>query len=249
MSTRSLVLGFDGADLELVFALGKQRLPNLFALMERGAFAHQLSVQPPATLPNWTTFLTGVDPGTHGVFDFTTRHGYGVQFSAGTVREAPTFLARLDKLGLACCAVGFPATWPPERLEHGVFISGWDAPVSFEADRSFVWPTSLYDTLTRRFGPLRFDEVDQFRADEPGWHARLGVKLADKVTRRAELAQFLLASRRWDVFAFYFGESDTASPMTTRASPSRSESYTRTIDPTTHRAPMRTLRAARIDTP
>ncbi len=211
MSTRALVLGFDGADLELILALGARRLPNLFALMERGAFAHQLSVQPPATLPNWTTFLTGVDPGAHGVFDFTTRHGYDVKFSAGTVREAPTFLARLDKLGLACCAVGFPATWPPERLEHGVFISGWDAPVSFEADRSFVWPASLYDTLTRRFGPLRFDEVDQFNAHEPGWHARLGGKLADKVVRRAELAQFLLASRRWDVFAFYFGESDTAS--------------------------------------
>jgi predicted AlkP superfamily phosphohydrolase/phosphomutase len=211
MSTRSLVLGFDGADLELVFALGARRLPNLFALMERGVFAHQESVQPPATLPNWTTFLTGVDPGAHGVFDFTTRHGYDVKFSAGTVREAPTFLARLDRLGLACCAVGFPATWPPERLQHGVFLSGWDAPVSFEADRSFVWPPSLYDTLTRRFGPLRFDEVDQFRADQPGWHARLGAKLADKVVRRAELAQFLLASRRWDVFAFYFGESDTAS--------------------------------------
>ncbi|HEX5656430.1 MAG TPA: alkaline phosphatase family protein [Polyangiales bacterium] len=211
MSTRALVLGFDGADLELIFALGARRLPNLFALMERGVFAHQESVQPPATLPNWTTFLTGVDPGAHGVFDFTTRHGYGVKFSAGTVREAPTFLARLDRLGLACCAVGFPATWPPERLQHGYFVSGWDAPVSFEADRSFVWPPSLYDTLTRRFGPLRFDEVDQFRADEPGWHARLGGKLADKVVRRAELASFLLASRRWDVFAFYFGESDTAS--------------------------------------
>lgn len=211
MSARALVLGFDGADLELVFALGARRLPNLFALMERGPFAHQLSVQPPATLPNWTTFLTGVDPGAHGVFDFTTRHGYAVRFSAGTVREAPTFLARLDRLGLACCAVGFPATWPPERLQHGVFISGWDAPVSFEADRSFVWPPQLYPTLLRRFGPLRFDEVDQFRADQPGWHASLGARLADKVQRKLELAQFLLASRSWDVFAFYFGESDTAS--------------------------------------
>jgi predicted AlkP superfamily phosphohydrolase/phosphomutase len=211
MSTRSLVLGFDGADLEVVLALGQRRLPHLFAAMERGAFAHQQSVMPPATLPNWTTFLTGVDPGQHGVFDFTTRTGYRVHFSAGTVREAPTFMARLDKLGLACCCVGFPATWPPEPLAHGVFISGWDAPVAFEADRSFVWPPPLYDTLERRFGPLRFDEVDQFRADEPGWHARLGARLSDKIERKTELASFLLAMRRWDVFAFYFGESDTAS--------------------------------------
>ena len=211
MSARSLILGLDGADLELVLTLGRARLPNLFALMERGTYAHQQSVQPPATLPNWTTFLTGVDPGVHGVFDFTTRHGYDVRFSAGTVREAPTIMARLDKLGLSCCCVGFPATWPPERLAHGVFISGWDAPVAFEADRSFVWPPPLHDVLTRRFGTLRFDEVDQFRADDPGWHARLGDKLVDKIARRLELARFLLAMRRWDVFAFYFGESDTAS--------------------------------------
>jgi predicted AlkP superfamily phosphohydrolase/phosphomutase len=211
VSTKSLILGLDGADLALVLALGRARLPNLSALMERGAYAHQQSVLPPATLPNWTTFLTGVDPGRHGVFDFTTRHGYGVRFSAGTVREAPTVMARLDQLGLACCCVGFPATWPPERLRHGVFISGWDAPVAFEADRSFVWPPPLYDTLVRRFGALRFDEVDQFRADQPGWHARLGSRLVDKVKHKLELARFLLAQRRWDAFAFYFGESDTAS--------------------------------------
>jgi predicted AlkP superfamily phosphohydrolase/phosphomutase len=211
MSARALVIGLDGADLELVFALGRTRLPNLFALMERGVFAHQQSVMPPATLPNWTTFLTGVNPGVHGVFDFTLRKGYSVQFRAGTVRETPTWIARLDRLGMRCACVGFPATWPPERLQHGVFVSGWDAPVAFEADRSFVWPPALHDTLMRRFSALRFDDVDQFRADAPGWHAALGARLADKVHERTELASFLLAMRRWDVFAFYFGESDTAS--------------------------------------
>jgi predicted AlkP superfamily phosphohydrolase/phosphomutase len=211
MTARHLVIGFDGADLELVFALGRTRLPNMFALMDRGMFAHQQSVEPPATLPNWTTFLTALDPGAHGVFDFTTRHGYDVRFTAGTVREAPTWIARLDRLGHACACVGFPATWPPERLEHGVFISGWDAPVAFEADRSFVWPPALHRTLTQRFGPLRFDEVDQFRADQSGFHGALGRRLVDKIERRGELASYLIATRRWDVFAFYFGESDTAS--------------------------------------
>lgn len=211
MSARNLVIGLDGADLEIVFSLGSARLPNLFALMQRGVFAHQQSVMPPATLPNWTTFLTGVDPGVHGVFDFTVRDGYAVHFRAGTVREAPTWVARLDQLGLRCASVGFPATWPPERLEHGVFISGWDAPVAFEADRSFVWPPRLYDTLRRNFSALRFDTVDQFRADAPGWHARLGAQLCDRIAERTRLARFLMAMRRWDLFAFYFGESDTAS--------------------------------------
>lgn len=211
MSARHLVLGFDGADLELVLTLGRERLPHLFALLERGVYAHQQSILPPATLPNWTTFLTGVGPGHHGVFDFTTRRGYALRFTAGSVREAPTWIARLDRLGLPCACVGFPATWPPERLAHGVFVSGWDAPVAFEADRSFVWPRALHALLRRRFGALRFDEVDQFRADQPDWHDRLGARLVDKIERRAELASFLLALRDWHAFAFYFGESDTAS--------------------------------------
>ncbi len=211
MSARSIVIGLDGADLEIVMHLGRSRLPRLFALMGKGAYAHQQSVEPPATLPNWTTFLTGLDPGAHGVFDFTTRHGYGVRFTAGTVREAPTLAARLDRMGKRCACIGFPATFPPERLKHGVFMSGWDAPVSFEADQSFVWPRALHATLTRHFGPLRFDEVDQFAADKPGWHARLGQSLAGKIARRTELARFVLAMREWDLFAFYFGESDTGS--------------------------------------
>jgi predicted AlkP superfamily phosphohydrolase/phosphomutase len=211
MSARAIVIGLDGADVDVIEALGAERLPALHALMARGAWARLESVKPPATLPNWTTFLTGVDPGRHGVFDFTTRRGYRVAFTAGTVREAPTLASRLDALGLRCACVGFPATWPPERLEHGVFLSGWDSPVAFEADRSFVWPHSLFDELTLRFGPLRFDDADEFDADAPGWHARLPGVLVDRVRQKTELARWLLDRERWDLFAFYFGESDTAS--------------------------------------
>lgn len=210
MTARHLVIGLDGADLDLVRAMGPARLPALYRLMERGAHAHQWSVQPPATLPNWTTFLTGVDPGTHGVFDFTTRQGYRVRFAAGTVRAAPTIVSRLDRMGLACACVGFPATWPPDRLEHGVFISGWDAPVAFEADRSFVWPPALHDAIVQRFGPYRFDDVDEFDADAPGWHERLPGALCRRVERKTDLVEWLLDGRPWDLFACYFGESDTA---------------------------------------
>jgi predicted AlkP superfamily phosphohydrolase/phosphomutase len=211
VTARHLVVGLDGADVEVIERLGRERLPTLFALRERGAWARLRSVMPCATLPNWTTFLTGVDPGTHGVFDFTTRTGARVAFTGGTVRAVPTIGARLDRLGLACAIVGFPATFPPEPLAQGVFVSGWDSPVDFEADARYVHPPELHRALTARFGPLRFDEVDEFIADRPGWHASLGARLEARVDARTELASHLLASRSWDLFAFYFGESDTAS--------------------------------------
>ena len=211
MSARSLVVGLDGADVDRIRALGPSRLPVLSGLMARGAWARLRSVLPPATLPNWTTFLTGVDPGAHGVFDFTVRRGAKVAFAGGTVREAPTIAARLDRLGQRCLVLGFPATWPPERLAHGVFVSGWDSPVAFEADRSFVWPPALHRTIRLRFGAeaLGFDDADEF-ADRPGWHEELGDRLVRRIERRTELGRWLLADRAWDLAMIYFGESDTA---------------------------------------
>ncbi len=205
------MIGLDGLDLGVVEQFGAECLPNLYSVMNHGAYAALESVQPPATLPNWTTFLTGLDPARHGVFDFTTRRGYRVRFTAGTAREAPTIFQRLDQLGFRCACLSFPATWPPEELARGVFVSGWDAPVAFEADRSFMWPPSLYDETVARFGTPTFDDVDEFHADAPGWIDRLPDALVRRVVRKQEWARWLLERQEWDLFAVYFGESDTAS--------------------------------------
>ncbi|QQR90291.1 MAG: alkaline phosphatase family protein [Myxococcales bacterium] len=211
MPASSLIIGLDGADLHLVQAMGKEQLPHLHALMERGASAHLQSVLPPATLPNWCTFLTGLNPGKHGVFDFTTRKNYRVAFSGGTLREAPTVFKRLDALGKRCACLFFPATWPPEELEHGYFISGWDAPVAFEADDSYIWPPKLRDTINRKFGKINFDTVDEFHTEAKDWHAQLPAALCTRIEKKTELVSFLLDQKLWDAFAVYFGESDTAS--------------------------------------
>jgi predicted AlkP superfamily phosphohydrolase/phosphomutase len=210
VSARALVIGLDGADVDVIASLGPASLPTLTELMARGAWARLRSVLPPATLPNWTTFLTGVDPGVHGVFDFTIRRGTRVEFAGGTVREAPTIAARLDRLGLACAVLGFPATWPPERLAHGIFVSGWDSPVAFEADRSFVWPPERYDAIRARFGPIRFGEIDEIGADCQGWHEGLAAALEARIAERCALARWVIEERAWDLVMVYFGESDTA---------------------------------------
>ncbi len=211
MGARALVIGLDGFDLGLVEQLGPDRLPNIHRVMARGAYAALESVQPPATLPNWTTFLTGLDPARHGVFDFTTRHGYRVRFTGGTAREVPTVFQQLDRHGLRCACLSFPGTWPPEELRHGIFVSGWDAPVAFEADESFMWPRSLFEETVRRFGRPSFDDVDEFHADARGWVDELPGALEARIDRKSRWARWLLERQDWDVFAIYFGESDTAS--------------------------------------
>ena len=211
MTAQSLVLGFDGFDPELVETFGRDTLPTFFSLRDRGVFARLESVKPCATLPNWSTFLTTADPGVHGVFDFTTRIQDRVRFTGGTVREVPTIFSLLDEAGATCACLGFPATWPPEQLKHGVFMSGWDSPVAVEANDNFVWPPSFAADLRARFGRFRFDDVDEFSAENKGWHEDLSSALIARIEAKTELALFTLDQKKWDLFAFYFGESDTAS--------------------------------------
>ncbi len=225
MSARSLIIGIDGVGLDLVEAMGPAMLPNLHRLMSEGAFAALESVLPSATLPNWATFLTGRNPGEHGVFDFTTRNGYRIAFTGGTVRAVPTFFSELDARGHVCAVIGFPGTWPPEQLQHGLFVSGWDSPVAFEADSSYVWPHAAFPELVKRFGPLTFDDADEFHADRGDFHDLLPGKLIARVEKRAALGASLLNDKEWDAFAIYFGETDTAAhhlwPFHDSASPRR----------------------------
>ncbi len=211
MSARNLIIGWDGADLGVIEALGPEVLPHTFAAMARGEASHLRSLPPYATLPNWLSFLTATDPGVHGVFDFTERTGYRVRFRAGQQRAAPLWAERLDALGKRVALVNFPGTFPPPKLEHGVVISGWDAPVAFDRSARYCEPASLHRLIEARFGSYGFDESNAFRPVGSSWYQQLGATLSAKVDRHAAIGSWLLNSRHWDVFALYFGESDGAS--------------------------------------
>jgi hypothetical protein len=67
-----IVIGVDGMGPEFV-----QRhwayLPNLAHLRDRGSFARLATTTPPQSPVAWSTFITGLDPAQHGIFDFVHR--------------------------------------------------------------------------------------------------------------------------------------------------------------------------------
>ena len=71
---RVIVLGIDGMDYSLTARLmAEGQLPNLSALAERGHFGPLETSMPPLSPVAWTNFITGANPGVHGVFDFLRR--------------------------------------------------------------------------------------------------------------------------------------------------------------------------------
>lgn len=69
---RVIVLGVDGMDPGFVERHWLD-LPNLAAFRERGWFARLGTTTPPQSPVAWSSFITGLDPSEHGIFDFVER--------------------------------------------------------------------------------------------------------------------------------------------------------------------------------
>jgi predicted AlkP superfamily phosphohydrolase/phosphomutase len=76
---RVLIIGLDGATWRVLAPLADSgRMPRLRDLMASGAWGPLRSTIPALTMPSWSSFVTGKNPGGHGVFAFTRTdpHGY-----------------------------------------------------------------------------------------------------------------------------------------------------------------------------
>ena len=67
-----IVIGVDGMDPGFVERHWSD-LPNLTALRTEGSFQRLATTSPPQSPVAWSTFITGLDPAEHGIFDFVHR--------------------------------------------------------------------------------------------------------------------------------------------------------------------------------
>ncbi|MFQ6079247.1 MAG: alkaline phosphatase family protein, partial [Thermodesulfobacteriota bacterium] len=85
-----VVLGIDGMDPRLLQRfIAQGRMPNFERLIAEGSFSALGTSTPPQSPVAWSSFITGMDPGGHAVFDFIHRdpQEYLPTFSASRVEE------------------------------------------------------------------------------------------------------------------------------------------------------------------
>jgi len=205
---RFLLIGLDGAEPSLLEPwMDAGRLPHLAALRTRGCFLPLESTRPPATFPAWTTCVTGVNPGRHGIIDFTEMvpGRYALRFVNSTFRKAPALWYILCSAGKRVGILSVPGTYPPEEV-NALMVSGFDSPVATNLDASFVYPRSLYPEVRG----WRFADFQETHLG-PGWHEHALAALQRKIADKEAIAARLLAREPWDFFMVVFGESDTVS--------------------------------------
>lgn len=209
---RVLLVGWDGATFDLIRPFVAQgKLPNVARLMAEGVHGPLTTTVPPWTFPAWSSFMTGTNPGKHGIYDFfRPRHGtYHLEFVNGSTRKAPSFWKLLSQAGRKVISVSIPCTFPPEPV-NGVMISGFDAPGlgggGSSVDARGMYPPELCDELTRNVGPHPIDsivyEINRGRPD-------LGVERSlETIRQKAATTKYLMTHKPWDCCMILFGESD-----------------------------------------
>ncbi|MBU1997961.1 MAG: alkaline phosphatase family protein, partial [Candidatus Omnitrophica bacterium] len=137
-----VILGIDGMDYSITKKLIEEgRLPNLSALMKKGDFLALGTVMPPESVVVWTSLMTGLNPGGHGIFGFILNnfenYNLFLSFSETTIssnkinirsfNKGVSFWNILTKHNIPCYIYFFPNAFPPEKI-NGKILSGMGVP-------------------------------------------------------------------------------------------------------------------------
>ncbi len=150
--SRVLLIGWDGADWRILDPmLEAGLLPNLRSLIDRGARGVLRSTTPNHSWAAWPSFLTGVEPSNHGVYDIFEKE-LGVRKSLPVTYRSikeKTMLADLTAAGCTTVMTNLPLTFPPPRID-GKLVAGGVLPKW----RPFTHPESLAGELEKAGAPF-----------------------------------------------------------------------------------------------
>jgi len=200
---RLLIIGWDGADWDIINHLIEYDcLPHVASLMSKGATGVLESVVPTHSWAAWPTFLTGMDPGGHGVFDFVERDPrqplMRTPVTSASIR-ANTFPEYLSNAGYEVRLGNVPVFFPPLPVK-GRVISG----VAVPPKAQFVHPWTWKSELDRR-APFPVNGLEWADANVDA--RKLLDEARELLLKRTESFKVMLEGD-WKVGACIFVETD-----------------------------------------
>jgi predicted AlkP superfamily phosphohydrolase/phosphomutase len=208
MANKVVVIGLDGGSFRTLEPwIRDGSLPHLRELIEQGTRGPLTTVVPPETATAWSSFMTGKNPGKHGIFGFTAKErktGRIVPVSAAT-RTGRAFWDLLSDAGKKVLVLNVPTTYPPRPL-NGVLISGFLTP---KGKRDFVYPPSLLEEIEKRFGPYPLYMRTYFSANLSDANAeRFLHELHEELRTKFEVLHYLMDRIGPDFVMFHLWGTD-----------------------------------------
>jgi predicted AlkP superfamily phosphohydrolase/phosphomutase len=207
---KGLVIGLDGATFTVLRPLMQAGyMPNLQKALAMGVSGELLSTIPPVTALAWPSFMTGKNPGKHGLLGWQgplNEHFERPWISGGQVRGSKLWHLA-SEAGLRVCVVNVPVTYPPQPV-NGAMITGMLTP-GLKAE--FTYPPELKTALLAAVPDYQIDvDVQHTRRDTRNSDAiRRFLTEAVTVTRgRGKAIRWLLDREQPDLAVIVFEMPD-----------------------------------------
>lgn len=204
-----MVFGIDGATLDLIIPWSTSgELPVFRRLIEEGVSGKLRSTAIYSSASAWTSFMTGKNPGKHGIFSFyrLIPGTYKIGITSGRQRDGKTLWSILSEAGKQVGVVNVLMTYPAEGVQ-GFNIAGFPSP-SYP-DRHLSYPRELLGEIIGIFGgypevPNTRDHVLKDDVDGAMKELFRGIELREKISK------FLRNKYPLDFFCEVINETDWA---------------------------------------
>jgi predicted AlkP superfamily phosphohydrolase/phosphomutase len=206
MSKKVLFIGLDGSTFDVLDPLMQKGLmPRLEAFIGQGVRGWLETTIPPITPTAWVSWMTGKNPGKHGVFEFLLRRKGSAampdQPVSARARDGLPFWDVLGQMGKRAIVTNMPCTYPPTMV-NGLMVADFLTP---RGRRDFTYPESLLEEVESRFGPYQLYITEVYA---PGKVDNILNQLFDELKYKTQVNRYLMEQYDWDVFATHYWGTD-----------------------------------------
>jgi len=198
MSQNAIVIGLDGLGFEEIEGfITNSNLFSFHPLTTNSTKTTLVSTNPPWTPCAWPSFLSGRNPGSHGVFDFFAKNGYDKSLIDRSAVDAPYLFETASRADKTPIVINYPVTHPAPELEHGAVVPGYLATEDVEFS-----PPEIRDKYESEYGEYRIYPSYGTNGDPV-------TEYTDVARHRRDMARFLDERYDWDLMAVQFQVTDS----------------------------------------
>lgn len=197
---RVCVIGLDGVPHSMLLDLAQKGIMSATSRLIESGHLHKMKASlPEISAVSWTNFMTGTNPGTHGIFGFTDlrKNSYELRFPNFFDVKKETFWDTLGKKQKKCIIINQPFTYPARKI-NGILLAGF---VALELAKA-IYPLTYKAALERMSYQIDIDTVKSREDTEFLWK-----ELAKTLTGR-QRALNLFWEEDWDYFQFVITGTD-----------------------------------------
>lgn len=211
LSNKMVVICLDGGTFDIIKPMvEREELPNISKLMSEGIHHRLLSTIPSETGPAFVTFMTGTNPGRHGITRFARKSvekDKQILLNSSHI-TTKTLLEWLSEHGKKIISFGVPFTCPPIPI-NGVMISHWKlAPDTYRT--VLTYPNEVKDRVIKYLGSINIEKLsDKNILDMKDFYER-------KLTKEFMIAEyvkqtvlFLMREFDWDFLVVHLNITDS----------------------------------------